>query len=112
MKRAPTKKKVAKKAPAKKKVAKKALPDNFRMDGNIAVPRSTPKPVTPSKIRRGVNKAKGQIGTMVESIVDVVTAEYKVQSVQFSLSFDAEGKVLGIGVGGAATVTVTVVPDE
>ena len=119
-----TTKRIAKKASKKKAVKKKAamgygdsssktshpLPPNYIIRDGLAVPQTFMTPVPADKISKGLDKAKGRIKMMINSLSDTLTKEYEVESIQFSVSFDAEGKVMGIGVGGSTSVSVTVKP--
>ncbi|MDZ7660928.1 hypothetical protein [Thiohalophilus sp.] len=104
-------KKAASKKSAKKKIAKK--PAGYkRSSGGVYVPDKTQTPVPVSKLRQGYSKAKDEINSIAEEIISTMTDDYFVSEIEFAASFSADGKFLGIGVGGAATVTIRIKPDE
>jgi hypothetical protein len=106
------KKPAAKKASAKKVAAKrlKPLPAGYvlRPGTKLVVPSSSV--VEPSKIRKGLAKAKDEIDGLIQEIVDISTTEYEVAEIEFAASFSADGKFMGVGVGGSATVTFRIRP--
>ncbi|WP_152560418.1 hypothetical protein [Arenimonas donghaensis] len=114
---------VAKKKPAKKAAQKKASRDF------IAIKRAIPKRpkgytnapgskvlipagsvVEPGKLMRGLTKAKDEIDALIQEIIDTANTEYEIHELEFAASFSADGKFMGIGVGGAATITFRIRP--
>ncbi len=73
-------------------------------------PRQKPVPV--SKVQAGLHKASEQIRAMVAELAAVLTEQYRITRIELTLSFNAEGKFLGFGAGGAASVTVTIAPAD
>lgn len=109
----------AAKAATPKKAAAKAPPPGYTTAPNSAVllpqrvvPKST-KPITdasvvilPSKLQEGIKKAKEEISQAIQTISDVLTANVQVTEIELSVSFNAEGKFLGFGVGGAFSLKI------
>jgi hypothetical protein len=78
------------------------VPDDGR-PGNI---------VPPDKLAEGLSKAQRQIRKAIEEMVKVMTMNFSIHEIEFSASFSADGKFLGFGVGGEASIKVTIRPDE
>ncbi len=102
-------KKVARKS-AVKKAAIQRIPSGYVLNPGtkLLVPSSTA--VKPSKMKAGLAKAKDDINELIQEIVDIGTTDYEISEIEFAASFNAEGKFLGIGVGGSATVTFRIRP--
>lgn len=110
-------KKAAKKRPAKKAAKKaaasrpiKRIPSGYslKLGTKLVVPSSSV--VEPSKIRKGLAKAKDEIDGLIQEMVDISTTEYEIAEIEFAASFSADGKFLGVVVGGSATVTFRIRP--
>lgn len=105
-------KKVVRKKVARRAVAKKItrLPPGYKVvaGGKLAVPRDTV--VEPSQLRKGITKAKDEINDLIQEVIDTSTADYNIHEIEFAASFSADGKFMGIGVGGAATITFRIRP--
>lgn len=101
--------KIVKSAPAALRPSKK---EDFHTinDSGIAVPLSIIGIVPVSKLEAGLEKAQIGILKLVRSFSKFATAEYTVKEIEVSLGFDANGKFLGIGVGGAASVKMKLSP--
>jgi hypothetical protein len=68
-------------------------------------------PVAPAKIRSGLSKARDEIKKLMEALSEL-TEGYTVSEIELAASFNADGKFLGIGVGGATTIKVRFRPDD
>ena len=106
-------KKPAAKKVAKKYAAKRALPRVpsgyiLKPGTKLVIPSSSV--VAPSKMRAGLAKAKDEIDSLIQEIVDISTSDYEISEIEFAASFSADGKFLGVGVGGSATVTFRIRP--
>ena len=77
----------------------------------MLAPSGTVTPVPPNKICKGLSKAKKEISQLIEEIVSTMSDEYSISEMELSASFNAEGKFLGIGVGGATSITIRVKPE-
>ena len=69
-------------------------------------------PVPPGKLRAGFSKAKNEINGFVSEIMETMTTNYKISEIELSASFSADGKFLGFGVGGAATIKIKLTPEK
>lgn len=83
-------------------------------DGLLFVPSSSKKTsITPaSKLRDGITKAKNEIRQSLQEIAALMAMDFEVSEIEFSVSFSADGKFLGFGVGGAASIKVKIKPVE
>jgi hypothetical protein len=90
------------------------LPSGYRITKKgIIVPESVElKPVPASKIQAGLQKARGEIKEMLNEIIVTMTESYVITEIELAASFDAQGKFLGFGVGGAASITIRVQPER
>ena len=116
-----TKKKVAKRYAKKKakvrrkKIAKKkAAASSYKRNrgGKILVPQNTDvidTVIEPSKLVAGIKKAKREIQGVADQLADFVDG-MDVTEVKLSVSFNAEGKFLGVGVGGATSIELKLTP--
>ncbi len=68
-------------------------------------------PVPPDKIRSGLSKARTEIQKLMEALSEL-TEGYTVSEIELAASFNADGKFLGIGVGGATTIKVRFRPED
>lgn len=107
-------KKFARKRPAHRTTAKRRaiqrLPSGYRVapSGRILVPGGTV--VEPSQLRKGITKAKDEINDLIQEVIDTSTTDYDIHEIEFAASFSADGKFMGIGVGGAATIKFRIRP--
>ena len=104
------KKVAAKKAPSKKKISRKPPGYNARPSG-VLVPDENIAPVSPSKLRSGFAKAKTEIDGLIEEIISTMTDDYVISEIELAASFSADGKFMGFGVGGAATIIIRIAPE-
>ena len=83
-------------------------------DGLLLVPSSSKKSsITPaSKLRDGITKAQNEIRQSLQEMAMLMTMDFEVSEIEFSVSFSADGKFLGFGVGGAASIKVKIKPVE
>lgn len=69
--------------------------------------------VEPSAIKKGIEKAKEQIRSVIDGFAGIVVADgHRISEIELSVSFDVSGKFLGIGVGGATSIKVKIVPSR
>jgi hypothetical protein len=105
-----SKKKSTNRRVSKKKAVKK--PSGYVAVGEgIIVPEGVAKAVPPSKLLSGFKKAKKEINGMVDEIIDTMTEEYIISEIEFTASFSADGKFMGFGVGGAASIKIKIAPN-
>jgi hypothetical protein len=105
---------VLKKAVAaeKKKVVKK-LPAGYReTDSGLAVPSNLAQPVSANKLRKGFDKAKDEINSLIKEIASTMVESYSISEIELTASFSADGKFMGFGVGGAASVKIKIKPEN
>jgi hypothetical protein len=94
-----------------KKNAKAASGTYKQSPNGIYLPHKYLDPVPASKLRSGFSKAKDEINGLISEIVETMTKSYTISEIELSASFNADGKFLGIGVGGAATITIRITPE-
>lgn len=82
--------------------------------GGLLIPAKVSEqvtPVPPEKIRSGLSKARTEIKKLMEALSEL-TEGYTVSEIELAASFNADGKFLGIGVGGATTIKVRFRPED
>ncbi len=104
-------KKCAAKA-AKKKVSKKVPAGYQKTESGVLAPANSINPIPASKLRSGFKKAKKEINEMVEEIASTMTENYVISEIELEASFSADGKFMGFGVGGAATIKIKIKPES
>jgi len=77
----------------------------------LVVPTNVAKVVDPSKLRKGLRDAHRAIADLLEELAGSLGDGFAVREIELTASFSADGKFLGFGVGGAATVTVRMGPE-
>lgn len=100
------------KAPARK--GKQVPLGYLQSSGGLLIPAEMSEevtPVPPAKIRSGLSKARTEIKKLMEALSEL-TEGYTVSEIELAASFNADGKFLGIGVGGATTIKVRFRPEE
>lgn len=81
-------------------------------DSHILVPRDTVV-VEPSALRKGIEKAKKEIRALLDEFISIVIVDgHKISEIELSVSFDAKGTFLGIGIGGATSIKIKIVPSD
>ena len=114
----------AKRSPGKKTVSRKKKTPARRVKhvplgylqsaGGLLIPAKMSEevtPVPPAKIRSGLSKARTEIKKLMEALSEL-TEGYTVSEIELAASFNADGKFLGIGVGGATTIKVRFRPED
>ncbi|HVN95805.1 MAG TPA: hypothetical protein VMT62_05215 [Syntrophorhabdaceae bacterium] len=88
-----------------------ALEQKYRLDrGGLYLPDGV---VDPSALKKGFAKAKTEIRSMIDEVAGlVVSGEHKVSEIELSVSFSADGKFLGFGVGGETSIKIKIVPSS
>lgn len=78
--------------------------------GSVYAPSSyAPAPVPTSKLQIGLKKARNEIAGMIDSLF-LEDGSFELAEISFSVSFDAKGEFLGIGIGGTTSMTLTIRP--
>jgi len=112
------KKSEAKKAVVSKPAAKRPLPKvpvgYSNSPSGILIPSGTSNRdvVPPSKLRAGIKAAQAEIRKSLDDIISIMTQDFEIYEIELTASFNADGKFLGFGVGGAATITIRIRPCE
>lgn len=65
-----------------------------------------------SKLRKGLTAAQTEIKESLQEIATLLTHDFEVSEIELSISFSADGKFLGFGVGGATSIKVKIRPVE
>ena len=78
--------------------------------GVLVPARYAEKPVPSNKLVRGLTAARSQIEKAIGELASIMTEDYRIDEIEFSVSFDADGRFLGFGVGGAASIKVKIKP--
>lgn len=113
-KRRARKKPVSKKRKAPSKKGKKIPIGYLQSAGGLLIPAKVGEevtPVPPAKIRSGLLKARDEIKKLMEALSEL-TEGYTVSEIELTASFNADGKFLGIGVGGATAIKVRFRPED
>lgn len=85
--------------------------ERFKYKGDLYLPDD--KYVEPTVLKNGIEKAKGHIRSLVDELAKMVVADgHKISEIELSISFDARGTFLGIGVGGATSIKIKIVPSH
>lgn len=110
----PAKKAAAKQASPKKKVARPPVGFTRNPRGVVLVPSDNAMSVvTPaSRLREGLARAQDEIKESLQEIAALMTMDFEVAEIELSISFSADGKFLGFGVGGATSIKVKIKPVE
>lgn len=113
-KRGPQKKPVRRKKRPSVRKGKQAPLGYLQSSGGLLIPAKLSEeviPVPPAKIRSGLSKARIEIKKLMEELGEL-TEGYTVSEIELAVSFNADGKFLGIGVGGATTIKVRFRPED
>jgi hypothetical protein len=67
--------------------------------------------VTPAgKLKEGMAKAQSEIRESLQELASVLTMDFEISEIELSISFSADGKFLGFGIGGATSIKVKIKP--
>lgn len=112
--------KAAKKAAKKAAVRPKARrfdspPSGFRTGSyGLLLPHSAfeeeQSTVPAGKLQKGLAQAKRKIDETLAEVIESITGSFEIAEIKLIASFNAEGKFLGFGVGGAMSIELTVRP--
>ena len=111
------KKKTARRLGSKRKAKKKKrMPAGYRRRGSgpLIVPDNLDNidtVVEPSKLVAGIKSAKVEVQKIADELIDSIDG-YDVVEIAFSVSFSADGKFLGVGVGGATSIEIKLTPSD
>jgi len=68
--------------------------------------------VSANALKRGFQKAKDEIISMCDEISALVTSRYNIDKVELTVSFNSAGEFIGFGVGGAASIKISVISSK
>jgi len=74
----------------------------------MAAPVSRPVPV--ARLKEGVAQANRALAEVIEQFGSTLSGDYDISALEVSVSFSEDGRFLGFGQGGAATMTLSVTP--
>ena len=84
-------------------------PGFVRSGGGLLVP--LPEKVVPAgKLKKGIGDAKRYVEDMLTDFIQAMGEDYEVAEIELSASFSADGKFLGFGVGGDASIKLKIRP--
>jgi hypothetical protein len=70
------------------------------------------KTVSAAALKRGFERAKDEIIGMCDEISALMASRYNIGKVELTVSFNAGGEFIGFGVGGAASILITIIPSK
>jgi hypothetical protein len=82
----------------------------YARQGKLYVPDGTINPVPPGKFRAGFAKAKEEIERIINDIVKTMEVNDAIKEIEVTISFSADGKFLGFGLGGSASMKIKIAP--
>jgi len=103
----------AKTTRARKAVCGTILPREYNIykqdpETSFYLPLGLQTPVPPGKLKIGFDKAKKEISRMVRDIVTLFETSGYIKEVVLTVSFSADGKFMGFGIGGATSITIRI----
>ena len=81
-------------------------------ENGLFIPQDMFKPVPLSKIQKGFEQAKKDIIKFVNNLQLLMSGNSSIKEIELTASFNAEGKFLGFGVGGAVSITIKLAPNK
>jgi hypothetical protein len=96
-----------------KKSGLKIPPGHSITEQGLIVPlQAMSEPVPANKLYAGLAGARDEIKRVVAEFATAMTEEYNIKEIAMQISYSADGKFLGFGVGGAASITVKIGPSS
>lgn len=86
-----------------------AVPQEVRRP-SPAVAEEDRQPVPIYKLKKGFEAAQADIIEMINAVAGALSDSGHVSEVELSVSFNRDGKFIGFGAGGAATIKVRIAP--
>lgn len=71
---------------------------------------ATPRPVPAARLKEGVAQANRALAEVIEQFGSTLSGDYDISALEVMVSFSEDGRFLGFGQGGAATMTLSVTP--
>ena len=106
----PGAKKAAKKS-ARKRSAVHRLPAGYSTTSSgLLIPASDAGPVPAGKLRTGILEAQRDIDRTIGQLLHSISGDFEIKEIELTASFSADGKFLGFGVGGSASLKITIRP--
>jgi hypothetical protein len=84
----------------------------FASNDKRPLPQEQQKTVSATALKRGFERAKDEITGMCDEISALMTSRYNIGKVELTVSFNAAGEFIGFGAGGAASITITIIPSK
>ncbi|MBP7528916.1 MAG: hypothetical protein KA801_13375 [Syntrophorhabdaceae bacterium] len=84
----------------------------FASNDKRPFPQEQQKTVSAAALKRGFERAKGEIVDMCDEISALMTSQYNIGQVELTVSFNAAGEFIGFGAGGAASIKIIVIPSK
>ena len=81
-------------------------------ESGLVVPLHAVEPVQPSKLKKGYGQLKTAVRQMLQDLAEGMGDGFVVREIELTASFNADGKFLGFGVGGATSITIRVGPSK
>ena len=82
----------------------------YTQQGILYTRDGTINPIPPTKFRAGFAKAKEEIERIINDLVKTMKVNDFIKEIEVTISFDADGKFLGFGIGGSASVKIKIAP--
>ena len=76
----------------------------------VPVSVDAPQPIAAYKLKKGFEAAQGDIVDTIEGIANTLSECGNVSEVELIISFNSDGRFLGFGAGGAATMKIRISP--
>jgi hypothetical protein len=84
----------------------------FASNDKKPLPQEQHRTVSAAALKRGFERARDEIAGMCDEISALMTSRYSVGKVELTVSFNAAGEFIGFGTGGAASITITIIPSK
>jgi hypothetical protein len=85
-------------------------PDGFVRTSSGLLVRLPGEVVPANKIKKGLSDARRQLEDTISDFIRSFGNDYEIAEIELMASFSADGKFLGIGPGGAASITLRIRP--
>jgi len=76
------------------------------------LPQEQQRTVSAAALKRGFERARDEIAGMCDEISALMVGRYTIGKVELTVSFNAAGEFIGFGAGGAASITITIIPSK
>ena len=103
-----TKRKTTKRKATKRRMVDLWSDDDFHRDARSGLY----VPVPASKMRKGIKKAQDEIRGMIREIAALMTDDFAITEIELTAGFNADGKFMGFGIGGDASIKIKIAPSS